>query len=169
MSEAAESSQRTSLPRDTLGCDDPEYFKPSRTCRVCGKKSRPEPNAYLCFRCWGVLRPKNLTAAKKAARFKHMCESVNPDKGFVCAYTGVTLDLEDERSDRYAEWEHRIPTVDSTVVLSTRLVNRMKSDMSFDQFEVMVRELVRYWDHPDTPFNEQAFPERLQTRDDTGG
>lgn len=161
MSEAATPSRRTSLPRDTQGCDDPDYFKPSRTCRVCGQQSRPESNAYLCFRCWGVLRPDNLTAEQKAARFKHMCESVDRDKGFVCAYTGVTLDLEDERSDRYAEWEHQIPTVDSSVVLAGRLVNRMKSDMRFDQFEVMVRTLVQFWDHPETPFDESAFLERL--------
>ncbi len=96
----------------------------------------------------------------KAARFKHMHERWDHDRGFTCVYTGVTLELRDRRSPLYAEWDHATPGDDSSVVLAAALVNRMKCYLDAEQFRTMVGALARYIDDPspEKQFDRSAFP-----------
>lgn len=137
-------------------CDDSAYTTPSPTCRVCGRPS--VSNGFLCAECRGVYHPR--LKGDKAARFRHMCERWNPDLGYMCAYTGVKLDLVDRRSPLYAEWEHAIPGDESSVVLAAALVNRMKCYLKAEDFRRMVRALARYFDDPSPTkrFDLSAFP-----------
>jgi hypothetical protein len=89
-----------------------------------------------------------------------MCRQWDPDLGFTCAYTGVKLDLVDRGSPLYAEWEHAIPGDDSSVVLATALVNRMKCYLTAEEFRGMVRALAWYFDDTSSAkqFDLSAFP-----------
>jgi len=50
-----------------------------------------------------------------------------------------------------------IPGDESSVVLLADVVNKMKTDMTEEQFKTMVRALARRFDGH--PFDESAFPE----------
>lgn len=140
-------------------CDDPRYWRPSVTCKVCGEpSSSEEPTEYLCARCKKVLGPKNLKAEKKAARFRHMCKQWKRHGEFRCHYTGVKLELDDPKHIRYREWEHATPGDEQSVVLATALVNRMKCYLNADEFKGMVVALAEHFADPSTPFNESAIP-----------
>ena len=137
-------------------------FSPSPNCRVCGRESTR--GSYLCVICrrlldridtrrdaagvaWGI---------DKAARFQVLCEQWDASAAaFRCYYTGVLLN-HSYGSRRYATWEHRIPGDKSTVVLVADLVNKMKSDMSEEDFRSMVRELANHF--VGKQFHESAFP-----------
>jgi len=60
-------------------------------------------------------------------------------KAFVCAYTGISLTHKGGATN--AEWEHRIPKDESSVVLVAALVNRMKADLTEEQWDAMIAAL----------------------------
>jgi len=72
-----------------------------------------------------------------------------------CHYTGLPL-TGPHGSRRYATWEHVVPGDESSVVLVADLINKMKSDMTGDEFTEMVRALARRFDGQ--AFDESAFP-----------
>ena len=116
-----------------------------------------EPNAYLCARCKRVLRPEKLTGEQKDFRIRHMRDQWKRHRDFLCTYTGVKLELEDDSSVLFREWEHGTPGEESSVVLAAALVNRMKCNMEVDDFERMVIALAdRFKDG--TPFDPDAWP-----------
>ena len=71
-----------------------------------------------------------------AARRRH-------DGAFYCFYTGVTLVDEacQSRDHRYLVFEHRTSDDEASVVVTCALVNRMKTDLTEEQFKAMVAEL----------------------------
>jgi hypothetical protein len=75
---------------------------------------------------------------------------------FRCFYCGVVMVEGD--SWRTPEWEHRSPGDGLSVVLATKLINRMKTDMSEPQFREMVRALADHF--AGAPFDERAWPHR---------
>jgi hypothetical protein len=78
-------------------------------------------------------------------------------KAFLCAYTGVELS-ETLGNTRYATWEHRDASDESSVVLVADLVNRMKGDMTESEFSAMVRALADQF--RGEAFDESALPMR---------
>src|SRR5205814_3074892 len=91
----------------------------------------------------------------KDARFWAMKRQWDPEiEAFRCAYTDIAMTL-DPGSRRSATWEHGTPGVESSVVLVTDLVNKMKADMKEPEFKTMVRALARRFDGE---FDESAFP-----------
>jgi hypothetical protein len=136
-----------------------EYWRPSQTCWVCGERTTGEATAYLCGDCKKV-HGKDLTAAQKAARIKHMREQWRRNGEFRCQYTGVRLELDDRDHVRYREWDHAIPGNEDSIVLAAALVNRMKCYLTANEFPVMVAALARHFGDPAIPFDESAFPDR---------
>jgi len=74
---------------------------------------------------------------------------------FRCHYTGIRLDG-DKGSRRYATWEHLTPRNQSSVALAADLVNKMKANLTDDEFRVMVRALAASFD--EGTFEESRFP-----------
>jgi hypothetical protein len=80
------------------------------------------------------------------------------DGAFHCFYTGIVL-VEDGRrwrDHRYLTFEHRTPGDESSVVVTCALVNRMKTDLTEEQFKAMVAELAKVF--AGGTFDERAFP-----------
>ena len=73
--------------------------------------------------------------------------------------TGIALidDGQGWRDHRYLVFEHRTPGDEATVVVTCALVNRMKTDLTEDQFKSMVRGLAKVFEGG--AFDERAFPE----------
>jgi hypothetical protein len=75
---------------------------------------------------------------------------------------GVAIALTHKGGARNAEWEHRTPGDESSVVLVAALVNRMKADLTEDQSDAMIRAL--YAPASKAPFNESALPLNWQVK-----
>lgn len=77
---------------------------------------------------------------------------------FRCFYTGIALIDDGQRwlAHRYLVFEHRIPGDEASVVVTCALVNRMKTNLTEEQFKNMVRELAKVFDGG--TFDERAFP-----------
>ena len=137
-------------------------WSPSPNCKGCDRES--VPGSYLCNRC-RRLRDRIQTRkdafgrgrkVDKEARRKALFSQWDPAIGaFRCYYTGIAL-TDNFGSRRYATWEHRDVGDESSVVLVADLVNKMKSDMTEDEFGAMIRALCRHFDGQ--PFDESAFP-----------
>ena len=81
------------------------------------------------------------------------------DGAFHCFYTGVAL-IDDGtrwRDHRYLAFEHRTPGDEASVVVTCSLVNRMKTDLTEEQFRAMVAELANVF--AGGTFDESVFPE----------
>lgn len=109
-------------------------------CVVCG--APPIKWSYYCTRCrrlvaWqGGPRTANARALKEA-----WCEE---EDGFLCKYTGVRVDEDDPGSPWYISFDHAVPGDRDTLVVSAYWVNMMKTALSADEFEAVVREYDRY-------------------------
>lgn len=100
-----------------------------------------------------------------AARRDALHEQWNEDlQEFTCKYTSIRLDH--NGGARNAEWEHVIPGVESSVVLVAALVNRMKGDLTGDQWDAMIGALYalriqgKPFDEP--PFHRTGRPRRAR-------
>jgi hypothetical protein len=133
-------------------------------CVVCGAERHPL--AYACKRCKRILdrvetRRDNSGAYRRfdrKARLRAMQDSWR-DGAFHCFYTGIAL-IEDGRrwrDHRYLSFEHLTPGDEKSVVVTCYLVNRMKTDLTNEQFRNMVTGLAKVF--AGGPFDERAFPE----------
>ena len=59
---------------------------------------------------------------------------------------------------RSVTWEHLDPRDGSRVVLAAALINRMKADLTEEQFRGMVKALADHFEHPGVPFDKSAWP-----------
>ena len=64
--------------------------------------------------------------------------------GYVCYYTGMPLDMTDPHSPWYCVFDHWIPNNDKKVVITSSLINDMKSDLSEKEFWYYIEQLYNY-------------------------
>lgn len=133
-------------------------------CVVCGAEKHAQ--AYACTRCKRIIdrvetrRDSSGDSHKvdKAARLRALQDAWR-DGNFRCFYTGIALidDGQRWREHRYLVFEHRTPGDEASVVVTCALVNRMKTDLTEDQFKNLIRELGKVFDGG--TFEERAFPD----------
>ena len=105
----------------------------TRACTVCGSPSKPR-NLY-CPRCRKFIFRKPNHKARALA----LMEAWDPvHRRFRCWYTGSRLDEDNPFSRRYLTFDHVIPGDDSRLVVSCRLINEMKSDLTWDEFLTLI-------------------------------
>jgi hypothetical protein len=105
----------------------------TRSCTVCGSPAKPR-NLY-CPRCRKFIFRKPNHKARAAA----LIESWDPvRKRFRCWYTGIPLNETEPWSRRYLTFDHVIPGDDKRLVVCCRLINEMKSDLTWDEFFTVV-------------------------------
>jgi len=126
-----------------------------KKCFICGKPVHAKKSRY-CLRC-----------SKFAIRLRHLPHKTAKyiwdyvrKYGYVCYYTGMLLDMDDPKSPWYCVFDHWVPHDQRKIVLTSFLLNEMKSDLSEDEFWYYVRQLasfrrrhtkvikksLRYWD-----------------------
>jgi hypothetical protein len=105
----------------------------SGACTVCGSPVRPR-NLY-CPRCRRFIYRKPDHKARSAA----LKEAWDPIRRcFRCWYTGIRLDETCPPSRRYLTFDHVIPGDDRRLVACCRLINEMKSDLTWDEFFTLI-------------------------------
>jgi len=129
--------------------------KHKKKCIRCGKPVKTKHSRY-CLRCSRFARRLRFFPHKTA---KYIWDYVRK-YGYVCYYTGMLLDMDDPKSLWYCVFDHWVPHDPRKIVLTSFLLNEMKSDLSEDEFWFYVRQLanfirrhtkvikksLRYWD-----------------------
>jgi hypothetical protein len=104
-----------------------------------------------------IVRLQDLKVRDRVRGRNALREQRNDRKRLVCAYTGVELTL--TGGPRDAEWDHVDPRNDPTnVAPAAAIVNRMKGEMTLEEFDDMIQALFEYRGAGRRPFNEDAFP-----------
>ncbi len=130
-----------------------------KECAGCGRSILIKRNRYCdtCTRIAQRMRFKFFSHMAKKAIWAYIRKY-----GYVCYYTGMALDLDDEKSPWYLVFDHWKPRDSRRLVLTSRLVNEMKEDMTEKEFWYMISQLanhirkgtrvrkikLRYWSRP---------------------
>ena len=124
---------------------------------------RPSGFKHYCQICRGLIdRGRSGQRPYKAARRAALHDRWNKVlKAFTCKYTGIALTHNGGAWN--AEWEHRTPVDESSVVLVAALVNRMKADLTEDQWDAMICALYAHRIEG-KPFDESAIPLNWQPK-----
>jgi hypothetical protein len=67
--------------------------------------------------------------------------------GFVCYYTGMELDLDDLKSPWYLVFDHWNPRDPRKIVITSAVLNIMKSDLTEKEFWYFIRQLANFFRH----------------------
>ena len=65
--------------------------------------------------------------------------------GYVCYYTGMPLDLDDFKSAWYLVFDHWNPRDPRKIVITSALINEMKSDLTEDEFWYFIAQLAKHF------------------------
>ena len=76
--------------------------------------------------------------------------------GYACYYTGMLLDMDNTKSPWYCVFDHWIPGDPGKIVLTSALINDMKSDLLEDEFWDTVEQLADY-KRKGRPFKKKSF------------
>ena len=110
-------------------------------CTVCGVLH--ETQAKWCLSCRKIIgridtRAKHNKKARLAALKRAWGGSA-----FYCEITGWKLTTTNSESPFYLTWEHLTPGDEKDVIVAAALVNRMKANLTLDQFKVLVCALAK--------------------------
>ena len=107
-------------------------------CEICG--GTPDKASRYCIRCRDHY--PNVPGRRPA-----MKASWNKEQdGFLDHYLGVRLEEKNIRSPYYMVFDHRIPRKYADLVATSMLMNRMKTDLSEAEFNLMMDELARHFE-----------------------
>jgi len=113
-----------------------------KKCINCGEPVYA-PGAEYCYRCHEFAynmdnRRINNEAAKQIWKHVH-CH------GFVCEYTGTSLNMTDYKDPFYYEFDHTVPGNKAKVALTFSLLNEMKSEMTLNEFKYYVGQFAGFF------------------------
>jgi hypothetical protein len=109
-----------------------------KVCAGCGRAPALKGRKF-CARC--------------AFRMKHdrlMRDSINAiwdyvrKYGYVCYYTGMPLEMDDPKSPWYLVFDHWMPRDPRKIVITSSLVNEMKSDLTEEEFWYFIGQLANF-------------------------
>ena len=113
-----------------------------KICAGCMRAAALKGRKY-CARC------ARIAIRMKRARFPR--EAINGvwdyvrKYGFVCYYTGMPLELDDPKSPWYLVFDHWMPRDPRKIVITSVLLNIMKSDLTEEEFWYFIRQLANFY------------------------
>jgi len=112
--------------------------KPLQNCCICGKKTFSNKSQY-CRTCSHFShRMVNEHFPRKI--IEAIWDYVRKN-GYRCYYTGMLLELDDDTSPWYCSFDHWNPGDPRKVVITSALLNAMKTDLSVKEFWYYVLQL----------------------------
>jgi len=121
---------------DTKKCDG--------TCHICGKRIKGAHSRY-CSPC-AVLAHRIHMEKVPIQTIKNLWDYIRKH-GLVCYYTGMPLVVDDSRSPWYFQFDHWRPHDPGKLVLTSALINDMKSDLSEEEFWYYILQFANYKDN----------------------
>jgi len=131
-------------PIDQERCKDNNRgvdFLMTRKCPLCGKAVFRKHFTYCPTCSLFVYRLQNTHLSIQA---KQSVLDYVHKHGYVCYYTGMSLNLKDPKDPWYCVFDHWIPGDDRRIVLTSFLVNDMKTDLSEDEFWYTIEQLYNF-------------------------
>ena len=119
-----------------------DLSKADKVCAGCGQVAAVKGHKY-CATC------SRIAYRMKLLRFTHkvilaVWEYVH-QYGFVCYYTRIPLDLNDLKSPWYLVFDHWSPRDTRKIVITSALLNKMKGDLTEDEFWYFIRQLANFY------------------------
>ena len=105
--------------------------KINKKCIVCGRRLRA-PKAEYCVDCYKICLRMSYDRLPPEA-VASVWEYIRT-YDYVCHYTKRRLNLDDPKSTWYCVFDHWIPCDPRRIVLTSSLINDMKSDLTEDEF-----------------------------------
>jgi len=118
----------------------------SKPCEVCQILTARGPLARLCQRCDRIAKrvdPRH--TGNRNARIRALKNSWD-GQVFRCFYSGVSLVENDSGHPRYITLDHRTPRNEEDIVISSSLINDMKTYMNEEAFKEIVIALARHFE-----------------------
>ena len=116
------------------------------TCTVCGVLH--DRQATCCVSCRRLVGRTSIRAKhNKEARLAALKRAWR-GSAFYCEITGWKLNVKDHRSPFYLTWEHLTPGNEDDIIVAAALVNRMKADLTIDEFKLLVCALAKRFANP---------------------
>jgi hypothetical protein len=116
--------------------------KKEKICCGCGRRPVFSVHSLFCREC------SRLAFRMKARRFPPEAEkgvwAYVRARGTRCYYTNMPLEMEDIHSPRFCVFDHLIPLDPRKIVLTSALINGMKTALSEREFWFYVKELADY-------------------------
>jgi len=112
-----------------------------KKCDICGRPVFKIRSKY-CLRCSHFNHRMELKGFPPEAVEK-IREHLRTH-GYVCQYTGISLDTENDRSPWYCVFDYANPGDPSSVVITCWLFAEMKTDLSIKEFWYYIRQLANY-------------------------
>ncbi len=113
----------------------------TKKCCICGKPIWSAKSRY-CWDC-AVLSYRMFCRKLRPEAIEGVWDYIRKH-GKRCYYTGMLLDTRNSKSPWYVVFDHWIPGDGRKVVLTSSLINEMKSDLSEDEFWDLIDQLVKY-------------------------
>ena len=113
----------------------------NKACPVCGHPVASKWHKY-CVQC------SRIVVRMRQARFPR--QSIDDilgyahNYGYICYYTGMQLDLDNLKSPWYLVFDHWMPRDPRKMVITSALVNYMKSDLTEAEFWYFIRQLADF-------------------------
>jgi hypothetical protein len=112
-----------------------------KKCDICGRPVFILQSKY-CLRC--ARFNKRMELKGFSPQVMEEIRQYLRTYGYVCFYTGLSLDMENDRSPWYGVFNFLTPGDPSRIVLTCALFNAMKSDLSIKEFWYYIRQLANY-------------------------
>ena len=112
-----------------------------RLCPVCGRPTSTRWHKY-CPDCSKIA--KRMIAEHFSPKAIEAVWDYIRKYGYVCYYTGMPLNLDDPKSPWYLCFDHWIPGDPRRIVITSRLVNGMKDDMTEKEFWYIIHQLANH-------------------------
>jgi uncharacterized protein (DUF983 family) len=133
-------SPRTGLPPFAPGARSVRRKK----CCVCGKLFFSSSNnvkyCHVCAEILWRMRVKKFPAST----IKEVLDYIRK-YGYVCYYTGMSLEMENPKSPWYVVLDHWMPGNPKKVVLTSAVFNSMKSDLTEKEFWYYIEQLYNHF------------------------
>jgi hypothetical protein len=123
-------------------------------CAICGWETRR--GQMYCPRC---LRKHPSVTGRKDAMIRSWSRA---KQAFLDYYLGLELEEKDVNSPFYTAFDHRLPRKKGDLVLTSMLVNSMKTNLSEEEFNLIMEELARC--REGKPFNRDVIKFEYWTR-----
>jgi hypothetical protein len=113
-----------------------------KKCPLCGKRVSRKHFTYCpdCSLFVARLHGSHLSPQAKQSILDYVHKH-----GFVCFYTGMLLDLRNMKNPWYCVFDHWIPGDDRKIVLTSFLINDMKTELSASEFWYYVEQMYNHF------------------------
>jgi len=113
-----------------------------KVCAGCGRAAALKGRKF-CAKCARIaIRMKYARFPRKA--INRVWNYVRK-YGYVCYYTGMPLEMDDPKSPWYLVFDHWMPRDPRKIVITSSVINEMKSDLTEEEFWYFIRQLANFY------------------------